>query len=156
MHVILDERPSFSVVGIEGRGPVTKGPEWIKPLWETAVSRLGEIRDIVESEGWGLMSDVDTWLGSWGKDEGRYLAGWTLKPGAKAPGGWSVWELPAATYATISCKMQTYGEAWKYFHEQYLPTSEYKREGAAHEFYPPEFDDITTDGFYLYFRIAKK
>jgi predicted transcriptional regulator YdeE len=156
MHVEVVTKPAFSVVGIEGRGPANKGPEWIKPLWETAVPRLGEIRDLIQDRGWGLMSGVDEFLGNWGKDEGRYIAGWELKPEAKAPEGWSVWDVPAATYATIECKMATYGESWKYMHEKYLPGSEYVRDGAAHEYYPPEFRDIATDSFYLYFRVTKK
>ena len=38
----------------------------------------------------------------------------------------------------------------------WLPDSGYELVGPAHEYYPPEFRDIKTDSFFLYFTVKKK
>lgn len=71
-------KPTFAVLGIEGSGPADKSPEWIKPLWETAQSRIGEIQTLIIGDSWGLMSAIDEPFGHW-KEKGKYLAGWEGK-----------------------------------------------------------------------------
>ena len=82
MEVQIRTEPAFIVVGIEGSGDANKGPEWIKPLWNQAHKRFEEIKDLVNSDlgSWGLMSATDEHLAPW-KKEGKYLAGWEVKPG---------------------------------------------------------------------------
>jgi hypothetical protein len=45
--------------------------------------------------------------------------------------------------------MKTYGDVWQFFHNEFLPDGEFEIAGAAQEYYPPEFADITRDRFYL-------
>jgi hypothetical protein len=49
--------------------------------------------------------------------------------------------------------MGTYGEAYKFVVQQFLPKEGYTQVGAMHEFYPKEFKDIEKDTLYLYFPI---
>jgi predicted transcriptional regulator YdeE len=49
MEAHFKTKPTFSVIGIEGRGDVEKGHEWIGPLWNTAFSRFNEIKGLVKS-----------------------------------------------------------------------------------------------------------
>ena len=162
MEIQIKTKPAFSVLGIEGRGDADRGPEWIKPLWNKAFNRFDEIKDLVKSdqsgpqrEAWGLMSATDEYLAPW-KNEGKYLVGWEVNPGTKPPEGWTVWDVPEQTYAVIGCTMATYGEAYKFVIQQFLPKEDYGQSGAMHEFYPREFRDIEKDTLHLYFPIKKK
>ena len=127
MEIQIKTKPAFSVLGIEGRGDADRGPEWIQPLWNKAFNRFDEIKDLVKSdqsgpqrEAWGLMSATDEYLAPW-KNEGKYLVGWEVNPGTKPPKGWTVWDVPEQTYAVIGCTMATYGEAYKFVIQQFLP-----------------------------------
>ena len=157
MEAQIKTKPAFSVIGIEGRGDANKGPEWIEPLWNKAFNRFNEIKELVESgrESWGLMSAVDEYLAPW-KKEGKYLAGWEVKPDAKPPEGWTIWKVPKHTYAVVACTMTTYGEAFKFVFQQVLPKEGYEQAGAVHEFYPKEFQDTRKGTLFLFFTIKKK
>lgn len=155
MKAQVVSRPSFSVLGIEGAGPSDKGHEWIRPLWDKAAGERNRIADFVTADGWGLMSAVDEPYGLW-TDTGKYLAGWELRRRMAAPAGWTVWEVPAATFVAINCTLVTYREAWDFVVTQYLPTSKFERVGAFHEYYPPEFRSIDADSFSLYFPVRPR
>lgn len=156
MKTQIMSKPVFSVIGIEGSGKADEGPKWIGPLWEQAHKRRGEIEHLIKpgGEAWGLMSATDKFLAAW-KEEGRYLAGWEMKADVKPPAGWSVWTMPKQTFAVVACTMATYGEAYRYVVQQFLPKEGYVQAGATHEFYPKEFRDIKKDGFYLYITVKK-
>jgi len=155
MEVAVIANPAFAVLGIEGSGLADEGPKWIRPLWNIARNRVDEIRDLIIGGGWGLMSAIDEPFGRW-KEEGKYLAGWEVSLETQAPAGWTVWRVPETVFATIACTMRTYGDAWKYFHDQFLPNEGYEQAGAVHEFYPAEFEDPEKDTFYLYFTVRKR
>ena len=155
MKVEVITKPAFAVLGMEGSGPANRAPEWIRPLWEAARSRIEEIRDLIIGDCWGLMSAIDEPFGRW-KEEGKYLAGWEVRLETQAPEGWTMWQVPQTTFATAACTMRTYGDAWQYFHDQFLQNEDYDQGGAVHEFYPPEFQDPEKDTFYLYFTIKRR
>jgi predicted transcriptional regulator YdeE len=155
MEVKVITKPAFAVLGIEGSGPADKGPEWISPLWDTARGKIEEIRDLIIGDGWGLMSAIDEPFGRW-KERGKYLAGWEVRLETQAPQGWTMWEVPETTFATIACTTRTYGDAWRYFRDQFLPGEDYEAGGAVHEFYPTEFEDPEKDTFYLYFTLKRR
>lgn len=156
MEAQIRSKPAFSVIGIEGSGNSNEGPKWIKPLWEQAHKRRGEIQHLIKLDGeaWGLMSATDEYLAAW-KDQGKYLAGWEMNGDARPPNGWSVWKMPEHTYVVVACTMATYGEAYKYILQQFLPREGYVRAGAVHEFYPKEFQDVEKDTLHLYITVKK-
>jgi predicted transcriptional regulator YdeE len=157
MKAQITSKSAFSVIGIEGSGKADEGPRWIGPLWEQAHKRRAEIEHLLKptGEAWGLMSATDEYLAAW-KEEGKYLAGWELKADMKPPAGWSVWKLPEQTFAVVACTMATYGEAYRFVVQQFLPKEGYVQVGATHEFYPGEFRDIKKDAFCLYITVKKK
>ena len=157
MEVQIETKPAFIVVGIEGSGDADKGPEWIKPLWDEAHRRFEEVRDLVSSElgSWGLMSATDEYLAPW-KKEGKYLAGWEIKPSTTPPRGWTIWKVPEKSFAVIDCTFATYGEAYQFVLQQFLPKKNYVRDGAVHEFYPADFRDVGKDTLCLYIPVKRK
>jgi predicted transcriptional regulator YdeE len=156
MEVQIKSKHAFTVLGIEGWGDADKDPEWIRSLWEQALNRFDEIKDLVTSDqgAWGLMSAVDEYLASW-KKEGKYLAGWEVETDTKPPEGWTIWAVPKQTHVVIACTMGTYGEAYKFVVQHFLSKEGYMLVGAMHEFYPKEFQDIEKDTLFLYFPIKK-
>jgi predicted transcriptional regulator YdeE len=154
MNVDVVTKPAFAVVGIEGCGRANQGSHWIRPLWETARSRRDEIEHLIVGGGWGLMSAMDRYLEPW-DDQGKYLAGWEVSLDAQPPEGWTIWRVPTTTFGVVRCTIESYGEAWRHFHEVFLKDREYEQAGAAHEFYPKEFLNPATDPLYLYFTIRK-
>jgi predicted transcriptional regulator YdeE len=90
------------------------------------------------------------------KREGKYLAGWEVGLETQAPADWTLWKVPETTFATIACTMGTYGDAWAYFHSQFLQDEGYEQAGTVHEFYPSAFRDPGKDTFYLYFTVKRK
>jgi predicted transcriptional regulator YdeE len=155
MQVQIITKPRFAVLGIEGRGPAESGPEWIRPLWAAAFSRIEEIEALITGAAWGLMSAVDEPFGRW-KEEGKYLAGWEVPLGTPAPEGWTLWTVPETTFAAIACTMATYDQAWQTFQDQFLPHETYEPGGAVHEYYPPGFQNPEKDTLYLYFTLKDK
>jgi predicted transcriptional regulator YdeE len=161
LEVKIKNKLAFSVLGIEGCGDADKSPEWIKPLWDQARNRFEEIRNLVKldqlrmGESWGLMSATDKYLSGW-KDKGKYLAGWEVEPNTQPPKGWTIWNIPEQMFTVIACTMATYGEAYNFIIQQFLPKEGYEQVGAMHEFYPKEFQNIEKDTLYLYIPIIKK
>jgi predicted transcriptional regulator YdeE len=157
MEVQISTKPAFTVIGIEGSGDADKGPEWIRPLWSQASERFIEVKDLVRPDlgAWGLMSATDEYLAPWKKD-GKYLAGWEAKSGTRPPKGWTMWNVPARTYAVIACTFTTYGEAYLFTLQQFFPKENYEQAGAMHEFYPIEFKDPGKDTLHLYLPIKKR
>lgn len=154
MDVQVFRKPAFAVIGIEGRGPASTGPQWVGPLWGQAFQRIGKIQHLITGDAWGLMSDVDEYLARW-KENGRYLAGWQLKLEVDPVKGWTIWQIPASTFAVIPCTLKTYQEALHYGNEVFLKTGVYEQAGAIHEYYPPEFSNPETDMIALYFMVKE-
>ena len=155
MQVNVITKDAFSVLGIEGCGPIENAGEWIGPLWEKLIPNFSKIQSVVIGDGWGVMSDSKIPFGQW-QTEGKYLAGFEVAPGTEAPEGWSRWDIPGATYAVVQCTMKTYCEALEYVQKTYVPENDYEQTGASHEHYLPEFRDINTDSFELYIPVRKK
>lgn len=158
MDVNIIKKPSFCVIGKLGQGPSDSGPQWIKPLWDEANGNFHEISGFAKRDEtgrivgiWGLMSDVTGQFKRWDA-EGKYLAGCEAVDDAAAPDGWTLWRVPAQTYAVVSCTLETYGEALNYILNQYLPEKGYELIGAIHEYYPAE---APQGGLQLYFPIAR-
>jgi predicted transcriptional regulator YdeE len=127
-------------------------------LWDDANSKFNEISNLVKYDEsgkiagiWGLMSDISEQFKRWGT-EGKYLAGCEVKDDAMAPLGWILWRVPAQIYIVISCAEETYGEAFNYVLNEYMPEKEYKVIGAIHEYYP---QDAERGILQLYFPISK-
>lgn len=102
-----------------------------------------------------MMSAVDEPYARWGA-EGKYLAGFEVPLTTEAPDGWTLWRVPDTTFTVMPCTMATYSKAWEYFHNEFLPNSEYEQAGAVHESYPVDFRDPDSDTLYLHFTIQRK
>lgn len=157
MEIRIISKPAFCVIGKIGRGSSDSGPVWVKPLWDEANSKFNEISDLAKHDEsgritgiWGLMSDISEQYKRWGT-EGKYLAGCEVKDDATAPIGWTLWRVPTQTYVAISCTQETYGEAFDYILNKYLPEKGYEVIGAIHEYYPT---DAEQGALHLYFPIA--
>jgi len=137
--ITLIHKPARSIIGIEGRGLTSEGPQWIFPLWAQAGQRRHEIADSILDEGWGCMSSADEFLAPWGEGEGRYLAGWELKGEQPDIPGWTVWQLPAMTLATLKCNMADYWLALNTLHSLVEQNPKLRQAGATHQCYPPHF-----------------
>ncbi|MFX1361962.1 MAG: GyrI-like domain-containing protein [Promethearchaeota archaeon] len=156
MEAKIISKTAFTVIGIEGSGDASKGPEWIPPLWDQAFGRFDEVKDLVTGKGaWGLMSAIDKYLAPW-KGKGKYLAGWEVKPGTKPPKGWKTWDVPEQRFVAIACTISTYGDAMKYFYQEFSPKEGFEQSGAIHEYYPEGFQDAEKDTLYLYIPVKKK
>lgn len=158
MEVKIIYMPSFCVIGKLGQGSSDAGPTWIKPLWDEANSRFDEISDVVKYDEsgkiagiWGIMSDIGEQFKRWGT-EGKYLAGCEVKDNAIASSGWTLWKIPTQTYVSVFCTQETYGEAFNYILNEYLPENGYELVGAIHEYYPA---DAEKGILQLYFPIVK-
>jgi predicted transcriptional regulator YdeE len=158
MEVKIISKPSFCVIGRLGQGPANCGPQWIKPLWDEANGKFNEISNLAKYDEtgklvgiWGLMSDVSEQFKRWGT-EGKYLAGSEVKDDVVAPLDWTLWRVPTQTYVVISCTQESYGEAFNYVLNEYLPEKGYEVIGAIHEYYPPDAEQGVLQ---LYFPIAK-
>ena len=154
MNVDVITKPAFAVIGIEGCGPANQGPRWIVPLWEKARSRRDDVAHLIIGDGWGLMSAADRYLERW-DDQGKYLAGWEASLDAETPAGWTIWRVPESTFGVVRCTVESYGEAWREFHAEFLKSGEYEQAGAVHEFYPREFLNPATDSLCLYFTMRE-
>lgn len=141
-------RAAFAVIGIEGSGPANRGPEWVGPLWQQAAARRSEIASLINGPAWGLMSAVDDWLQPW-TDRGRYLAGWETDLRQPAPTGWTVWQIPAGSFAQVPTTVATYGAALARLRETLAADPRRFEPSAVHEFYPTPFANPATDSFYL-------
>jgi predicted transcriptional regulator YdeE len=158
MEVKVITKSSICVIGKLGQGSSDSGPAWIKPLWDEANSKFSEISNLVKYDEsgkvagiWGLMSDTDEQFKRWGA-EGKYLAGCEVNDDTIAPFGWTQWRVPAQTYVVVSCTQETYGEAFNYILNEYLPEKGYEVIGAIHEYYPSEAEH---GALQLYFPIAR-
>lgn len=156
MEVVIISKPSFTVVGKIGRGLSNEGQKWIPPLWKEATENFREIKHIAKLNDsgevfgiWGAMSDIDEKFNRWGR-EGKYLAGCEVIDNAIEPTGWSKWEIPGYTYAVIRCTQATYGEAFNYMIDEYLPENNYQLIGAVHEYYLQNNNELC-----LYFPIDR-
>ncbi|MBQ0134791.1 MAG: GyrI-like domain-containing protein [Clostridiales bacterium] len=100
---------AFSVIGKEGSSE--EGPTVVRRLWSELQAGLKDIAPVVllnngKIKGvWGLMSDFSRSGKPWEDNftKGLYLAGVECRPGSSAK-GWSVWDVPAATYLKVDCE----------------------------------------------------
>lgn len=111
MEIVVQELPSFSVLGIEGRAESGNNPA--PALWEKANARFGEVEGLALRDGkgapvgiWGAMSDLSRSFLPWedGFSQGLYLAGVQVSPEALPPEGWAKWTLPA--FASLRVKAE--------------------------------------------------
>jgi len=139
--VTMEDKESFAVIGKAGRGPSEQGPQWISPLWQSANAGFAEIADLVRRDEnglprvWGAMNDIKLRFQPWG-ETGAYLAGCEAKPGVFPPPGWELWQIPAFRYAVIDTSAATYGEAFRFMLQSYLPEQGLTLAGAVQEHYP--------------------
>ena len=158
MKVEMITKASFSVIGKLGQGPSNEGFKWVPPLWQEANSNFNEISTLakLDADGnilgiWGAMSDVDEKFERW-KEEGKYLAGCEVADTAIPPVNWTKWVIPSYKYAVVKCTEDTYGSAFNYMLNEYLPQNQYNLAGAVHEFFDPKCNN---GELYLYFPIEK-
>lgn len=147
--------PAFTVIGLERTGSVCTAFEWVPGLWAETTRRTNEVRHLSIDGCWGLMSDKDEFLAPW-QDQGRYLAGWQVPRGTEPIGDWQVWNVPTSTWLRIALRIDQYDQAFAFLHGQFLPAGPWKQNGAAHEFYPREFQDPKTDELMLCVPLAPK
>lgn len=147
-------RPKFAVVGIESTGKAVDSTTWIPPLWQKAVSRFGDVKELIVGPAWGLMSSEHTYLARW-TERGRYLAGWEARFESQVKAPWALWIVPETTFATVKCTMKTYVDALKYG-DGTLIADGYEAAGAIHEYYPVTFQNPDTDWFFLYFSVCHR
>lgn len=140
--IIIKER--FSVIGKKGQGRSDSGFQWIPSLWKEANEHFAEIGDLAKGDNggkivgiWGAMSDIDERFERW-REEGKYLAGCEVSDDAAPPSGWSKWTIPGYKYAVIKCTQESYGEAFNYMLNEYMPQNQYNIVGAVHEYYPQD------------------
>lgn len=148
MKLNLNDRPEFTVAGVLGRGPAVGASSWVPPLWEkmwTDADHAGK------PDCWGLMGHPSKFLGRW-DSEGLYLAGEKVAKDAAVPEGWEKWTVPAQTYLTAECTLDSYDETFRWVREEYLPKHGLSMIGAAHEHYP---DPLNPSRVEIWFPVAE-
>ncbi|WDV46465.1 effector binding domain-containing protein [Clostridiaceae bacterium M8S5] len=158
MKVKIITKKSFKVLGKLGEGNSNEGFKWVPPLWEEANEHFNEIAYLAKRDAndnivgmWGAMSDVDESFNPWGSN-GKYLAGCEVVEDAIVQDNWTLWQIPSYKYATIKCTQETYGNAFTYMSQQYLPDNNYTLAGAVHEYYP---QDAKKGEVHLYFPVER-
>lgn len=147
-------KDAFAVIGKMAQGSANDPEKWIRPLWDESNSKFSEISGyICRNEDnsitgvWGAMNDVNEQNKRW-DSEGKYIAGCEAEIDTEPPNGWNKWIIPAQTYLTVECTLDTYGEVFgEIGNDENINIT-----GTVHERYPqPENPNIVE----LYFPIAK-
>lgn len=146
-------KASFTVIGREGS--TADGAGFIQKLWQDANAHFEEIAALALYTGdgklpgmWGLMSDTGRSFMPWEDNfsKGLYLAGVEVKPGSKAPKGWTAWSVPGFEYFCCEAAgSEHFSEAVEALHEQGLEMA-----GAAFD-----FTDLKNGKDYTYFPVKK-
>jgi predicted transcriptional regulator YdeE len=133
------EREAFWVVGVEDEAyKIEEVDPGFDDLWMNRfMAKHDEIQPFsVDGAYYGV------WFGTQGSDlsSGTYLAGMAVEEGADVPEGWSLREVPAATYAVFDTTLRDIGEATEFALDRWLPGAEYRYDGDA-----PRFDYMPPD-----------
>jgi AraC family transcriptional regulator len=128
MHVRMEEKAGFTVIGIKYRGRNEKNE--ITQLWETFVPRMGEITGVVDREvSYGVMDNFDPETGDF-----EYYACVEVEPESEPPEGMVRHTVPDQTYAVFKCILPKIHDAFHYAYHEWFPASDYERSGG------PEFE----------------
>lgn len=145
-------KAAFSVIGKEGS--TLDGDQFIQRLWNDANLHFAEIQHLAKKDEngslcgiWGAMSDFSRAFKPWEDfDKGLYLAGVECEDGAKAPEGWTKWQIPGYEYICAERESEdTFSEVLAYMKENGIPLA-----GAVHDFTSPQ-----TGKDYMYFPIRR-
>lgn len=138
MEVLRVQKPSFTVIGIEGS--TNDGDGFIEKLWNEANARFSEIEPLCKRSGdgsfagfWGAMTDFSRSFRPWEDfSRGLYLAGAECVDGAEPPAGWTKWVVPSFEYLQFDREAFTFPEALDYVKENGFSVA-----GAVHDFTDP-------------------
>ncbi|MGN1022743.1 MAG: GyrI-like domain-containing protein [Lachnospiraceae bacterium] len=132
-------KDAFAVIGMEGS--TREGKDFVKRLWERANARFPEIAPLAKRNDdgrlvgiWGAMTDFDRTFQPWAHfQDGLYLAGVECRDDAKAPEGWTRWEIPGFSYLRVCQEGEdTFSNMLLYLSEQEISLA-----GAVQEFTDP-------------------
>lgn len=136
MHPLhFTTRPAFTVIGLLYRGD-NKNNE-IPQLWDAfyphrAAEITGKLNPTI---AYGVEDNFDMEAGVW-----DYLAGYEVAPDAPIPPGMTRKHVPAQTYAVFKTALPEIGHAMDAIHQQWMPTSGYRRTtGPEFELYDEDF-----------------
>ncbi len=134
-------KESFVVIGKEGS--TLEGQDFIQKLWEDANSHFNEVKHLVKRDEngnivgiWGAMSDFSRLFQPWEDNfsKGLYLAGVECDDNAKAPKGWTKWNIPGYEYIYVEIENEnTFSDVLNYISVNNLALV-----GAVHDFTCPE------------------
>ena len=140
MKIERMEKPSFSVMGMEGS--TMEGEGFIQRLWERANARYGEIAAFAKPGPggaplalWGAMTDFSRSFRPWedGFTKGLYLAGVECMDDALPPDGWTKWRIPGYVYLKAELDgTNVFGAMLDYIRENKLTLA-----GAVHDMTDP-------------------
>jgi predicted transcriptional regulator YdeE len=144
MEVEILSQPARRVVGMTVR---TANSADVPPLWDRFIPRMKEVP--IEGECFG----VARWNENLPDGQFAYLAG--FESSQAPPEGMEAWDLPASEYARVTIGgLDEIRPTIDWFHQEWLPTSGFKRNEAPFlEHYPEEFPTIPT--LHLLFSIEK-
>ena len=128
-------REKFKVVGKLYRGDNTN--QEIPKLWQEYGPQMGSIPHVVNRHiSYGVMDHFDEQTKVF-----DYLAGQEVSRVEQLPEGLASWEIPAMTYAVVTCTLPTLMQAFDFLYKDWLPASGYERApGAEFELYDERFD----------------
>jgi AraC family transcriptional regulator len=152
MEAKIVERPAFTAVGLRYRG--TEVPAEAPKLWGKLMGRVGEIKDMSDSDvAYGLQDNFDEETGAF-----DYVAAYEVSGGAAVPQGMIRWEIPANSYAVFSCTLPTVGPTFQKIYAEWLPGSGYQRAaGPEFELYDADFRaDDPESPMYIYIPVREK
>ena len=146
-------KEGFVVIGKEGS--TADGGGFIQRLWADANANFGEVASLAKKDEngalvgiWGAMTDLSRSFAPWEENfsKGLYLAGVECDDDAKAPKGWTKWDIPGFEYIVAECDgSNVFADSILYLQEQDTPLV-----GAVHDFTCPK-----TGKNYMYFPIRK-
>jgi AraC family transcriptional regulator len=148
MHIKIESRPAFEVVGMKYRGK-NEGNE-IPQLWNTFVPRIKEISHRVDNDlSFGVMDNYDEATG-----EFDYFACVAVDSTRDVPKDMASYAIPEQTYSVFKCTLPTIRDAFQYANQEWFPASDYKRApGPEFELYDKDFDKDET--IYIYIPIEE-
>ena len=148
MEVEIKKRGSFSVMGIQDRG---NNSDFIPPMWDKFMTRYDEMKDIILSQAsYGICFAFNK-----STKEFNYLAGFEVNKNEKPLDGMSIFTIPEATYAIITCTLPKLKEAYKLVGD-WIKENGYREIGKLEfELYPETWDDEKTDSMYVWVPVTR-
>lgn len=137
MNFEIIKKPSFSVIGKEGQGPLENSFNWIQPLWQAANRDFSEIEKLTKQPliTWGAMQNSKRDGSPWDDSGGLYLAGAEVENSAQAPAGWTKWTFPDQTYMVVATQLSDMQNVFVEIHSL-ADQQNLKITGATQERYP--------------------